>query len=1467
MMAYNLDLSGKKINFEEVYKTTSDWVSFTDSFDISKLDVPYSNNLMLADNANQLSSNYGVLFYDQIPLSFTTNNQSKSSDNIILYINQHTPNSTKSFILKLQKSNFGANIQQLHYLQLYNLEKNLMVHFTDADNSKVKSIGCQLVIDIKAPSLTIANCKELSGLTGANIARFKIFDAEPGVQDDLYLVSYLQFDGSFTRCQVNTQNYGVYSCKRLKTVAFLSNNRNEKVQNWEIASFERATWTSKSDIKKELSAAQKPLYNIMFTKKNGQFTQGCFIHSIDFETDTLQLELSSILGNGLQFDTFIAQFDQTQYFLSQKNILQTRLDFKPSQLENTSIADDKVTTLSINFFDASSGKLNPIQIQMKVFDDLTSAQSINPTLSPIPGRFTGQWIDTEIETDNKLGLIGNNLSLKYQLQDKTQYYSDFRNKYSVKYTQSSNLNLQKKRKLLTVGNGTVGLHRAHIKDYKGGIAEYIVSDTQTDLRFIECDLKIIKKEVQNGKLVNNPELTPSCTLDSSKVYSIAKGEIFLKNNIYAPILGHYVALVVAPQQLKVLIFSKLNKTLTLTIPLEDGFKTANFLYNSEKKMSWVTISYSNKVNIQEISLAQKGNSVQLVTEITEPDTQFCPHDILQAPFSPTETNLAIFGVISNCSSTTGTVRKIYSYSIDPTNTKVIKNGVTIVDHIDYPPQYELTFCNLGDSYIVFNKENSQDWVYRFPKSGGSGTKAFDHFYWGIDQGFGIQCVYQTDTLLVLGKNVKTGQKIVTIFNANTEYEARNRVKFALQADISWYSGYFGGVFDAIDYSEYFFLVKNTAQQLDLYAQKLTQPKIYFYQENDDSGKLVEPLFLSIISTSTANQKTFIQQANQPVALLNVLTNAKPFGSIEDTNIVSKGQYKLDDRKLKGPVYSLSVKSSDKNIKIYPRVEQSKTISYNPTEVSGKIVAGSGLVLYTRDDKTKYADFVLVSKSEKLTILFATSTGQIVRAYNQLTSDIDLTYFRSTTVIKTGCEAALFRVPSKKSYLKIVGYDFSLPDRAAFEQNITVNSQDEKFKYWVGSGQSLITVVSLTNGNATKGQAPVINLQTFTYNSAKKFTVGPVSSLANYDYCSVTTLYTKKMYNSAVVCINSLYESSDEIAISIGSASGFTKAQEVTVEDFRLTKFKNIACRMLDEISSISCVAATYGDFLGTFTITTNDDGTSFNVSNVKVYNSVPGYEVGEINMIGEYFFYKGRKIPNGYKDFLNDNQLLFLYKSNLEGYIFSSIELQTTSGLSENNIFIEYTRNGNQDSDFPSVFLINNQPSIEQRMIQKSSIKLEKEKSYSELQSVELSVGGKVNPNQDTIALSDLFFSQGFDPSRYTRTGGIFFWVVVSIISLIMLFLILKFCLQRIQFRKAQKEGGEIDYMDFVKSVNTRFGSSIKSHEINPDQKSFVKTVNDYDDRINQNPKEDNYTAYMKKMAAMVGKLPLRILRMWILIF
>jgi inner membrane protein involved in colicin E2 resistance len=85
----------------------------------------------------------------------------------------------------------GKNIQAIHYAELYNNDNNLMVHFTDSEASEKNFVSCKIEIDINTPSLTILNCMDISGLAGSKVARIKIFNIEPGVQNELTLISYL----------------------------------------------------------------------------------------------------------------------------------------------------------------------------------------------------------------------------------------------------------------------------------------------------------------------------------------------------------------------------------------------------------------------------------------------------------------------------------------------------------------------------------------------------------------------------------------------------------------------------------------------------------------------------------------------------------------------------------------------------------------------------------------------------------------------------------------------------------------------------------------------------------------------------------------------------------------------------------------------------------------------------------------------------------------------------------------------------------------------------------------------------------------------------------------------------------------------------------------------------------------------------------------------------------------------------
>jgi len=104
-------------------------------------------------------------------------------------------------------------------------------------------------------------------------------------------------------------------------------------------------------------------------------------------------------------------------------------------------------------------------------------------------------------------------------------------------------------------------------------------------------------------------------------------------------------------------------------------------------------------------------------------------------------------------------------------------------------------------------------------------------------------------MLVLGKNSKSGNDVAVVFNGDSEMDSRNQIHFVAEQASTWYSGYLGGVFDKIDYSKFFFLVKNTADGIKIQAKKLTQPKMFFYHPNDLSDTFVSEQSIKIVGRS------------------------------------------------------------------------------------------------------------------------------------------------------------------------------------------------------------------------------------------------------------------------------------------------------------------------------------------------------------------------------------------------------------------------------------------------------------------------------------------------------------------------------------------------------------------------------------------------------------------------------------------
>ena len=138
------------------------------------------------------------------------------------------------------------------------------------------------------------------------------------------------------------------------------------------------------------------------------------------------------------------------------------------------------------------------------------------------------------------------------------------------------------------------------------------------------------------------------------------------------------------------------------------------------------------------------------------------------------------------------------------------------------------------------------------------------------------------------------------------------------------------------------------------------------------------------------------------------------------------------------------------------------------------------------------------------------------------------------------------------------------------------------------------------------------------------------------------------------------------------------------------------------------------------------------------------------------------------------------------------------------------------------------------------------------------------------MVLTSIFFTANFDPSKFDLTGGFIFWAVVSIISIVIIYLISKFFCQAKDFKKASKQGGEISYIDFKDTmVATRIGNE-NSHNSNNfhydtsmvDRTNPMSTAKEnwdmgdaeeeYDEQ--NHDQQDKFVEYMKMMAAQIGK-------------
>jgi len=101
-----------------------------------------------------------------------------------------------------------------------------------------------------------------------------------------------------------------------------------------------------------------------------------------------------------------------------------------------------------------------------------------------------------------------------------------------------------------------------------------------------------------------------------------------------------------------------------------------------------------------------------------------------------------------------------------------------------------------------------------------------------------------------------------------------------------------------------------------------------------------------------------------VALFNVMNKVECFSDFNASNIIDKGEYALDAKKLKGPIYDLKIhfkNKEDDQIQLTPRIGKKNIIHFD--KIYHPIVGISGFSINVRSTYLKYADFVAVTEKE------------------------------------------------------------------------------------------------------------------------------------------------------------------------------------------------------------------------------------------------------------------------------------------------------------------------------------------------------------------------------------------------------------------------------------------------------------------------------------------------------------------------
>jgi len=336
------------------------------------------------------------------------------------------------------------------------------------------------------------------------------------------------------------------------------------------------------------------------------------------------------------------------------------------------------------------------------------------------------------------------------------------------------------------------------------------------------------------------------------------------------------------------------------------------VFNKLKKLYWLLMGYESYFNVYKLKL--EGIHPEFMLKVAKNQTTFCPQHIIQGYETSSgdkgdDIYLAQFAILSHCPSPYGAIREIYPYLIEEDNKQIKGLRGVVIDNVAFSNDQPMSFCYLKYSFIVFQNNGNDKSIFRFDFHGGNTHQPIDPSY------LEMRCIKKTGSMLVLGKNSINKKNIAILFNGESEYDARNQVNLVSSQSSTQYSGYFGEISGIADYSDFFFLVKNTESQIMIQAQKLTQPKLFFHHPNDYSDTFVPERSIKIHIKSQSKKTSISLESSLSVALFNLMDKVECFSDYNSSNIIAKGEYHLDAKKLKGPIFGLEMFSEKEDDQI------------------------------------------------------------------------------------------------------------------------------------------------------------------------------------------------------------------------------------------------------------------------------------------------------------------------------------------------------------------------------------------------------------------------------------------------------------------------------------------------------------------------------------------------------------------------